>query len=664
MDVDSNYISTTANEGGDNSAKSSNLSGYMESQSMETDAQQIPDTSMSGDCEMDTSMNTVSPSSNVHNSSHPGNDGYDEGDAGVASVNSSQLSMTGLMSPTTTTAHSMEESANRSEVASSTSLSNSPVVERSASVSSTPGNIVDSMGNEMKREHSRNVGNINTLANVAMHRDDNVNTSELMDIQTNEGESVSDRMESNQDLNQENLATLAAVSTGNLASMIKLRSSSVQDENQSTASSSSTSEITSTLLTLGNVTTSLPDTLNSPASISSSMTSINRALPTPTGARRVAQSPAVLSSEQMVRAETPSTQSITQKSKFPRLTAPETNEVDNNLPDSGVTSTTATSNETAKIALPDTVESDKATTNKTALPSTLPSAVSTMATSTTILNEAHLQSGRKCSTQQSSSIDNGDGDWHTVGIFQGLNTSVNSYIDNSVWSSANANLTSMDLPDLSDLPRINLEPGTAYRFRIRAINTVGASEWSEVTSFKTCLPGFPGAPSAIKISKSMEGAHLTWEPPTTCMDSNEIVEYSVYLAVKPNKEKDSKISQHQERPSTQLAFVRVYVGAANQCTVSQTSLGAAHVDCSNKPAIIFRIAARNEKGYGPATQVRWLQEPVPGSMSPASTALASLSGAGSLLSPTRIKPEMAGTSPNKRFKSNANRLMLPPSMDN
>jgi len=57
----------------------------------------------------------------------------------------------------------------------------------------------------------------------------------------------------------------------------------------------------------------------------------------------------------------------------------------------------------------------------------------------------------------------------------------------------------------------------------------------------------------------------------------------------------------------QLAFVRVYVGAANQCTVPNASLSNAHVDCSNKPAIIFRIAARNQKGYGPATQVRWLQ---------------------------------------------------------
>jgi len=41
--------------------------------------------------------------------------------------------------------------------------------------------------------------------------------------------------------------------------------------------------------------------------------------------------------------------------------------------------------------------------------------------------------------------------------------------------------------------------------------------------------------------------------------------------------------------------------------VPNSSLSAAHIDVTTKPAIIFRIAARNEKGYGPATQVRWLQ---------------------------------------------------------
>lgn len=41
----------------------------------------------------------------------------------------------------------------------------------------------------------------------------------------------------------------------------------------------------------------------------------------------------------------------------------------------------------------------------------------------------------------------------------------------------------------------------AYKFRVAAVNSCGRGPWSEVSAFKTCLPGFPGAPSAIKISK-------------------------------------------------------------------------------------------------------------------------------------------------------------------
>jgi host cell factor len=59
-----------------------------------------------------------------------------------------------------------------------------------------------------------------------------------------------------------------------------------------------------------------------------------------------------------------------------------------------------------------------------------------------------------------------------------------------------------------------------------------------------------------------------------------------------------------------MAFVRVYGGVSAECSVNAVQLHQAHLDLStsSKPAIIFRIAARNERGYGPATQVRWLQD--------------------------------------------------------
>lgn len=181
---------------------------------------------------------------------------------------------------------------------------------------------------------------------------------------------------------------------------------------------------------------------------------------------------------------------------------------------------------------------------------------------------------------------------------------------------------------------MELQPGTAYKFRVAGINACGRGAFSEISAFKTCLPGFPGAPCAIKISKvnkpccivdfthrcairdpwfwhqvasfhcippqSPDGAHLTWEPPS--VTSGKIIEYSVYLAIQSNQTAEAKAST-----PAQLAFMRVYCGPNPSCLVQSSSLSNAHIDYTTKPAIIFRIAARNEKGYGPATQVRWLQ---------------------------------------------------------
>lgn len=198
--------------------------------------------------------------------------------------------------------------------------------------------------------------------------------------------------------------------------------------------------------------------------------------------------------------------------------------------------------------------------------------------------------------------------WCDVGVIKGTTCLVKQFYSTSL-TDEHENTSLDHLPDYTNKLKIDIQPGTAYKLRIAAINACGRGEWSEISAFKTCLPGYPGAPSAIKITKAPDGASLTWEAPPT--SSGKILEYSVCLAIKNPKE----VTPQSPKPtSTNLNFVRVYCGPQNAAVVSHESLGAALIDRTNKPAIIFRIAAKNEKGYGPATQVRWLQDSnVPGS---------------------------------------------------
>jgi len=192
--------------------------------------------------------------------------------------------------------------------------------------------------------------------------------------------------------------------------------------------------------------------------------------------------------------------------------------------------------------------------------------------------------------------------WCDVGVIKGTTCEVKQFYSTST-NNEHENTSLDHLPDYTYKLKIDIEPGTVYKFRVAVINTCGRGEWSEISAFKTCLPGYPGAPSAIKIIKTSDGASLTWEAPPICY--GKILEYSVCLAIKNQKD----VPHQSPKPtSTNLNFVRVYCGPHNATVVSYESLGAALIDRTDMPAIIFRIAAKNKKGYGPATQVRWLQD--------------------------------------------------------
>ncbi|RXM29922.1 Host cell factor 2 [Acipenser ruthenus] len=189
-----------------------------------------------------------------------------------------------------------------------------------------------------------------------------------------------------------------------------------------------------------------------------------------------------------------------------------------------------------------------------------------------------------------------DNQWYDVGIFKTLYSEVTHYYLPPVDGKGNVEPT--NAPDYEDLKQQALTPGAAYRFRVAGINSCGQGQFSQVSEYKTCQPGFPGAPSSVKITKAADCIHITWEPPTS--PSGKILEYSMYLAVRKNRS-STAVS------SSQLAFIRIYRGTKIHCTVTSSQLSNALIDCTSRPAVVFRIAAKNEQGYGPATQIRWLQ---------------------------------------------------------
>ncbi|XP_069715775.1 host cell factor 2 isoform X2 [Phaenicophaeus curvirostris] len=210
-------------------------------------------------------------------------------------------------------------------------------------------------------------------------------------------------------------------------------------------------------------------------------------------------------------------------------------------------------------------------------------------------NDSHSS---KTPQRQMAPVRTRDRQWYDVGIFKNNSAVVSQFylLPEETLNFSNK-MGSANVPDYRLLKKQDLFPGTVYRFRVAAINGCGVGPFSKISEFKTCIPGFPGAPSTVKITKSVDCIHLSWEPPAS--PSGNILEYSAYLAIRS--------PQLQENPS-QLVFMRIYCGLKTSCIVTAAQLSNAHVDYTSRPAIVFRISAKNERGYGPATQVRWLQD--------------------------------------------------------
>lgn len=204
--------------------------------------------------------------------------------------------------------------------------------------------------------------------------------------------------------------------------------------------------------------------------------------------------------------------------------------------------------------------------------------------------------------------------WYDVGLFKTNQATITSFnvppphLESDY--DPERSIDTFSLPKYGAYTKFNLEAGTSYKIRVAAINSVGRSDWSDTVVFKTCLPGFPSAPTSIKISKNVEGASLSWSLPNRT--PGDETEFSVLLAVRPPQAMTTTPINSQ-----QLCFTKVYSGPANSCIIAKHVLDEGYLDhTSGKPSIIFRIGAKNQKGVGPSTQVRWIQDNVTSATNP------------------------------------------------
>ncbi|XP_022527547.2 host cell factor 2 isoform X2 [Astyanax mexicanus] len=117
--------------------------------------------------------------------------------------------------------------------------------------------------------------------------------------------------------------------------------------------------------------------------------------------------------------------------------------------------------------------------------------------------------------------------WHDVGIFKTLFSEVTQYYLPSDGDGITPSLSRRISSDgewkmpgphsFKEREKQELASGICYRFRVAGLNSRGQGDFSPVSEFKTCQPGFPGAPSAVKITKDSH----RHEPKRTKMQINK-----------------------------------------------------------------------------------------------------------------------------------------------
>lgn len=127
-------------------------------------------------------------------------------------------------------------------------------------------------------------------------------------------------------------------------------------------------------------------------------------------------------------------------------------------------------------------------------------------------------------------------------------------IDPNIWTtfetSARVSVTSKeDNPGISSATLSDLTPNSSHRFRVKAVNSVGPSTWSNPSKYYRTLSGVPGAPSAPSLSGSTSSSvTIDWAPPANDYGA-AITEYEI------QHRRYSKLNGNEDKWYTSVAKV-------------------------------------------------------------------------------------------------------------
>lgn len=142
------------------------------------------------------------------------------------------------------------------------------------------------------------------------------------------------------------------------------------------------------------------------------------------------------------------------------------------------------------------------------------------------------------------------------------------------------------------MPKIALKNNSIYAFRIYGLNACGVGEVGKIAAYRTMPEGLPTPPKNCKFIRTATGLRLAWNPQPM---EEKVSEYRVHIAENQGSN-----------------FIQVYEGKQPTCEVSNEYINntSHHMYIKNDPNryFFFRIAAKNDKGFGPFANIKVIIE--------------------------------------------------------